>query len=136
MINQIIREKSSLLSIFKLPQPTKTLVTVDNWQALLEATSQKISTLKKEVDSLNEALSFMQEKTEQLNHIKSMLERLSIMEVDLVAMEDLKLIYVAVASVPTKNISGLETALAGFPIFINRCSITKEVTFVSLARLS
>ncbi len=59
-----------------------------------------------------------------------MLERLSIMEVDLAAMEDLKLIYVAVASVPTKNFSGLETALSGFPIFINRCSITKEVTFV------
>ena len=75
----------------------------------------------------------MQEKTEQLNHIKSMLERLSVMEVDLVAMEDLKLIYVAVASVPTKNISGLETALAGFPMFINRCSISKEATFVSMA---
>ena len=34
LINQIIKEKSSLLSIFKLPQPTKTLVTEDNWQAL------------------------------------------------------------------------------------------------------
>ena len=79
------------------------------------------------------AFSSMQEKTEELNHVKNMLERLSIMEVDLVAMEDLKLIYVAVASVPTKNFSGLETALAGFPVFINRCSITKEVTFLCLA---
>jgi len=133
LINQIVKEKSSLLSIFQLPQPRITQVTAENWHALLEATSQKILTLKKEVDSLNEALSFMQEKTEQLNHIKSMLERLTIMEVDLVAMEDLKLIYVAVASVPTKNFSGLETALAGFPIFINRSSISKEVTFACLA---
>ena len=45
----------------------------------------------------------MQEKTEQLNHVKDMLERLRIMEADLAAMEDLKLIYVTVASVPTKN---------------------------------
>ncbi len=75
----------------------------------------------------------MQEKNEQLNHIKDMLERLRIMDADLAAMEDLKLIYVAVASVPTKNFSGLETALEGFPIFINRCSLTKEVTFVCLA---
>ena len=133
LINQIVKEKSSLLSIFRLPQPTKTQVTAENWHTLLEGTSQKILTLKKEVDSLNEALSNMQEKTEQLNHIKSMLERLTIMEVDLVAMEDLRLIYVAVASVPTKNFSGLETALAGFPIFINRCSISKEVTFACLA---
>ncbi len=57
LINQLIKEKSSLLSIFKLPQPTKTQVTAENWQALLEDTSQKISTLKKETDSLNEALS-------------------------------------------------------------------------------
>ena len=133
LINQIVKEKSSLLSIFKLPQPTKTQVTADNWQALLEANSERILALKKDAESLNEALSSIQEETEQLNHIKSMLEKLRIMEVDLVAMEEFKLIYVAVANVPTKNVSGLETALAGLPIFINRYSITKEETFVCLA---
>jgi vacuolar-type H+-ATPase subunit I/STV1 len=133
LINQIVKEKSSLLSIFKLSQPIKTQVTAENWQALLENTSQKVATLKEEVDCLNNAFSSMQEKTEELIHVKGMLERLGIMEVDLVAMEDLKLIYVAVASVPTKNFSGLETALSGFPVFVNRCSITKEVTFLCLA---
>ena len=83
----------------------------------MESTSQKISTLKKETDSLNEALSCLQEKTAQLNHIKDMLARLNIMEADLAAMEELKLIYVAIASVPTKNFTGLETALAGLPSF-------------------
>ena len=133
LIDQLIKEKSNPLGIFKLPQNTKTQVTAENWQALLETTSQKILTLKKETDSLNENLSCVQEENEQLNHIKDMLERLSIMDADLAAMEDLKLIYVAVASVPTKNFSGLETALEGFPVFINRCSLTKEVTFVCLA---
>ncbi len=133
LIGQLVREKSSLLGIFKLTLPNKVQVTAENWQALLESTSQKIVELKKETDSLNEAVSCLQEKTEQLNYTKDMLGRLSIMGVDLAAMEDLKLIYVATASVPSKNFNGLETALAGLPIFINRCSLTKEVSFVCLA---
>ncbi len=133
LTNQLIKEKSSLFSIFKLQQVTKTQVTAENWQTLLEDTNQKILTLKNETDGLNEDLSSLQEKTEQLNHIKNMLERLKIMDADLAAIEDLKLIYVAVASVPTKNFSVLETALAGYPVFINRCSITKEIIFMCLA---
>ncbi len=55
-----------------------------------------------------------------------MLTRMNIMGADLAAMEDLKQIYVAIASVPAKNLSGLETALAGLPIFINRCFINQR----------
>ena len=133
LINQLIQEKTSLLSLFKVTTETKILVTAENWQSLLEATSQKIQTLKKEVDGLNESLSRFQEKTAELNHIKEMLTRMDIMGADLAAVEDLKLIYVASASVPAKNISGLETALAGLPIFLNRCSLTKEAVFLCLA---
>jgi V/A-type H+-transporting ATPase subunit I len=133
LITQLVQEKTSLLGIFKLIEPTKIQVTVENWQALLESASQKISALKKETDSLNGSVSSVQEKTEQLNHTKVMLERLSIMGADLAAMEELKLIYVTVASVPAKNFSGLETALAGFPIFINRCSLSKEEAFLCVA---
>ena len=62
LINQLVQEKSSLLGIFKVIQPIKIQVTAENWQALLEDTSQKILTLKKETDALNEALSSIQEK--------------------------------------------------------------------------
>ena len=133
LINQLVQEKSSPLDIFKLPQQNKIQVTAENWQALLEETSQKILALKKETDSLNEEISCIQEKTEQLNYTKDMLGRLTLMDVDLAAMEELKLIYVAIASVPTKNFSGLETAFAGLPIFINRYALTKEVSFLCLA---
>jgi V/A-type H+/Na+-transporting ATPase subunit I len=133
LIDELVQEKSSPLDIFKLSQQNKIQVTAENWQALLEATSQEILALKKETDSLNEEISCIQEKTEQHNFTKDMLGRLSLMGVDLAAMEELKLIYVATASVPTKNFSGLETALAGLPIFINRCALTKEVSFVCLA---
>jgi V/A-type H+-transporting ATPase subunit I len=133
LTSQLIHEKSSPLSIFKLTVPTKMQVTADNWQALLESTSQKISALKKETDALNEEISCLQEKTDQLNYTKDMLGRLNLMGADLSAMEDLKLIYVATASVAAKNFGGLETAIAGLPIFINRCSLTKEVAFICLA---
>jgi V/A-type H+-transporting ATPase subunit I len=133
LISQLVKEKTSLLGMFKLPQTVQTPVTAENWQTLLEDTTQKVANLKKETDSLNEALSSLQEKTEQLNYVRSMLERLKLMDADLAAMEDLKLIYVTVASVPAKNIPGLEAALGSYPAFINRYSITKEVTFVCLA---
>jgi V/A-type H+/Na+-transporting ATPase subunit I len=133
LINQLVKEKSSLLGIFKLTQPIKKQVTTENWQTLLEDTTQRISGLKVDTDSLNQALAGLQEKAEQINHTKNMLERLKIMDADLSAMEHLKLIYVAAASVPTKNFSGLETSLSSYPTFINRCSITKEVTFLCLA---
>jgi len=133
LINQLIHEKSSLLSIFKETQETKMQVTAENWQTLLGDTRQKILTVKKETDTLNNSLSSLQEKTAELNHVKDMLTRMNLMGADLAAMEELKLIYVAIASVPTKNFSGLETALAGLPIFINKCSLSKEVIFVCLA---
>ena len=116
LINQLVQEKSSPLDIFKLPQQNKIQVTAENWQALSVANSQKILSLKKETDSLNEEISCIQEKTEQLNYTRDMLGRLTLMNVDLAAMEDLKLIYVAIASIPTKNFSGLETAFAGLPL--------------------
>ncbi len=133
LIDQLVQEKSSLFSIFKLNLPTKIPVTEENWKALLETTSQKILALKKETDTFNESLLGIQEKTGQLNYTKDMLGRLNFMGADLEALEDLKLIYVATASVPIKNFSGLETALSGLPIFIDRCAIAKEVAFVCLA---
>jgi V/A-type H+/Na+-transporting ATPase subunit I len=133
LINQLVQEKSSPLGIFKLQLQNKIQVTAENWQNLLEDNSQKILAFKKENDSLNEEISCIQEKTEQLNYTKDMLGRLSLMGVDLAAMEELKLIYVATASVPTKNFNGLETAVSGLPIFINRCALTKEVSFLCLA---
>jgi V/A-type H+-transporting ATPase subunit I len=133
LINQLVQEKTSPLGIFKLPQQNKVLVTAENWQDLLETNSKEILAFKKEIDNLNKEISSIQEKTDQLNHTKDMLGRLCLMGVDLAALEEFKLIYIATASVPTKNFSGLETALAGFPIFINRCALTKEVSFLCLA---
>jgi len=133
LIKQLLQEKTGLMDIFKETQPTKTQVTAENWQALLESTSPQVLTLKKEVDEINTALSSLQEKTAQLNHIKDMLNTIEKMNADLAAMEELKLIHVAYANVPRKKFDGLETALADFPLFIHRSYLTKDTDFVSLA---
>jgi hypothetical protein len=46
LTKQLIHEKGSLLGIFKVNEPKKVTVTADNWQSLLDNTSQEILTLK------------------------------------------------------------------------------------------
>ena len=133
LIKQLLQEKTGLMDIFKETQPTKTQVTAENWQALLESTSPQVLTLKKEVDEINTSLSSLQEKTAQLNHLKDMLTTMEKMNADLAAMEELKLIHVAAANVPHKNFDGLKTALADFPLVLHRSYLSKETDFVSLA---
>ena len=92
LIKQLCQEKPGVFDVFRVPQPTRTQVTAENWQALSESTSQQVLTLKKEVDNINTALSSLQEKTTQLNHVKDMLTTMDKMKVDLAALEELKLI--------------------------------------------
>ena len=133
LIKQLSHEKTGLFDIFKVIPPVKTQLTAENWQALLLSTNQQIATVKKEVDELNDSLSCLQEKNGQLNHTKGMLTTMDALGADLAAMEDLKLIYVTIASVPHKNFEGLETSLTDYPIIINRCGLSHENDFVCLA---
>ncbi len=133
LTKQLCEERTGFLDVFKLKQIIKTQVIAENWEALLETTSQQILILKKEVDKLNSSLSILQEKTSQLNHLKDMLTTIENMEVDLAAMEELKLIHLTIAAVPHKNLEGLKTALAKFPIILHRSYLAKNDDFVCLA---
>jgi V/A-type H+-transporting ATPase subunit I len=133
LTKQLITEKPGFTDIFRITRPTKIQVTAENWQALQESTSQQISALKKEAETLNTSLSTLHEKTAQLNHLKNMLTTMDVMGADLAAMEELKLIHIDIASVPHKNLRQLEVALGGLPVILHRCYLTKEVDFVCLA---
>jgi V/A-type H+/Na+-transporting ATPase subunit I len=133
---QVLHEKTGTLDIFKNPQPFKTQVTAENWQQLLESTSKQIETIKKEVNELNETLTCLQENMIQLIHTQSILTTMEELGADLAVIEELKLIYVAIASISRKNMADLETALAEFPIFIHSCCLTRENVFVCLAASS
>jgi len=43
LIKQLNQEKPSPLDLFRADQPNRTQVTAENWQALAESTSQKVS---------------------------------------------------------------------------------------------
>ena len=133
LIKQLIQEKSSLFSIFKIPLQTKIQVTAENWIGLLESTSQEIVTLKKETDNLNASLCRLKEKTIQLKHARDMLTKMKAIGADPSVIKNLKLIHTAIASVTVKNFKGLENALMGAPIFMYNSSLTKEEIFVFLA---
>ena len=136
-INGLIKEmcevKTGLFDMFKVPQPDRTHVTAENWQALSESTSQQVLTLKKELEESNTALSSLKKQTEQLNRVKDTLTIMDKMKADLAAMEELKLIHVAVASVPRKKYDELKTALTDFPVVLHCSHLTDKTDFVSLA---
>ena len=133
LTKQLVEEKSSLFAMFKVSMLSQVVVNADNWQSLLDSTSQNIATLKTQTDSLNTQLTILAEKNASLSHVKDMLGQMQQVNADVAAMEELKLIHVEFVSVPAKNFNGLETAMAGLPSFINRCSMGKEIVFVSLA---
>jgi len=130
---QLVTKTPSFTDIFKMEQPTKLRVTTQNWQTLQEATVQKISEVKKEVDALNTSLSIFESKKGQLIHIKNMLTTMEAMGADLAAMEELKLVHIEIASVPHKNLPHLQVALADFPVIIHRCYLTKDTDFMCFA---
>jgi V/A-type H+-transporting ATPase subunit I len=125
--------KPFFLDIFKFEGATKVNVYSENWQTLQEATRQQITSLNKEVNDFDIALSSLQNRTTQLKHTKSMLSTMDQMGVDLEALEDLKLIKIEIAAVPHKNLSNLKVALTNYPVIVHRCYLTKETDFMCFA---
>lgn len=134
LIKQLSEEKTSLLSIFKVTQPKKVKVTAENWQELIETTTQKISTVKKENENLNAQLTSLKEQKVELTHQKSILSTMESMGVNLTAIDELKLISITTASIQAKNFEALKTSLSTNPTYIHHCSFAKEdVIYICVA---
>jgi Archaeal/vacuolar-type H+-ATPase subunit I len=133
LTKQLIHEKGSLLGIFKVNEPKKVTVTADNWQSLLDNTSQEILTLKTEVEELNSSLAALNEKNLELGHLKKMLQSMENADADLQGISELKLIYVAFASMPIKNCEAFQVAVSGQPFFVKQSHLTEEECFVCVA---
>jgi V/A-type H+-transporting ATPase subunit I len=136
LTKQLIHEKGSLLGIFKVNEPKKINVNADNWQSLLEDTSQQILTLKGEVDGLNSSLSGMNEKNLELMHLKKVLQSMQNAGADLETVGDLKLVYVAFASMPLKNCDAFQVAISGQPFFVKQSQLTEDECFLCVASSS
>lgn len=133
LTKQLIHEKGSLMGIFKVAEPKKVTVTADNWQSLLDNTSRDILTLKTEVENINTSLAALKEKHLELSHLKKMLQSMESAGADLRAIGDLKLIYVAFASMPVKNCEAFQMAVSNQPFFVKQSHLTEDECFVTIA---
>jgi V/A-type H+-transporting ATPase subunit I len=133
LIKQLIVEKGSLIGIFKVIEPKKRVVTADNWRQLLENTNQEITTLKRQIEGLNAQLTGLKEKAAGLNHLKKMLSSMESMDVDLEAVEKLKLVYISFSCIPIRNCEPFEIAISNLPLYVNRSHHCEDECFVAVA---
>jgi V/A-type H+-transporting ATPase subunit I len=133
LIKQLIVEKGSLIGIFKVIEPKKRVVTADNWRQLLENTNQEITTLKRQIEGLNAQLTGLKEKAAGLNHLKKMLSSMESMDVDLEAVEKLKLVYISFSCIPIRNCEPFEIAISNLPLYVNRSQHCEDECFVAVA---
>ena len=136
LVKQLVHEKGSLLGIFKLTEPVKFNVTVENWQSLIDNTNQDILNLKTEIESLNNSLTGLKEKNLELIHLKKMLSSMENAGTDLQAVGDLKLIYSAFAALPIKNCEALHVAISDLPLFVKQSHLTEDECFLVVAAAS
>jgi V/A-type H+-transporting ATPase subunit I len=132
LMEQFAKEKANLLDLFKETQTTKTVVTANNWHTLTEATVQKINTLVNETTTVKASLTNLYKENVQLNHTKDMLTSMEAMNADLSTIKELNLIHVTFASIPVRNIEGLQTALASFPIYFSQRKLGKDFNFTCI----
>jgi V/A-type H+-transporting ATPase subunit I len=132
-ITQLKTEKSGLLDIFKAEKITKIEITSENWQQLLNIVEKEVSKFKSNVDAHITSLKTVDEEISNLNHLHRMLTILDRFKINLEALEEMRFIYVAVATVPSKNIRELATAVSMYARIFRHRSITKSQDFVFIA---
>jgi V/A-type H+-transporting ATPase subunit I len=126
-------EKSGLLDVFKAEKITKMEITAENWQHLLNTIEKESSKLKANVDAHTTSLKNIDEELSSLQHLHHILTILDRFKINLEALEEMRFIYVAVATVSSKNILELETAISMYPAIFHHRSITKGQEFVFIA---
>jgi V/A-type H+-transporting ATPase subunit I len=133
LIKHFANEKAGLFDLFKEEQTAKTVVTASNWQTLAESTIQKISTVFKETEEVKSALNTLGREKEQLTNIKDKLSIMETINADFASMKELNVIHVIFASVPTRNIESLQTALANKPVYLSHHKLGKDSNFICVA---
>lgn len=133
LIGQFGFENSGFTDLFRSQTPLKMYVTAENWQWIALNVMDEASKLKQEAQSLIALLAALQEKTSKHQQVKSTLNIMEAIKADFSVMEELRFIRVAVAIAPTKNINDLKKALAGVPMVLHKCYLSKKTVFICMA---
>jgi V/A-type H+-transporting ATPase subunit I len=133
VIAQLKIEKSGLLNVFKAEKITKIEITAENWELLLNTVEAESIKLKRNVDGHIISLKNIDEELSRLQHLQRILKILNRFKINLEALEGLQFIYIAVATLSSKNIPELGTALSIYPTIFHHRSITKDQEFILIA---
>jgi V/A-type H+/Na+-transporting ATPase subunit I len=133
LITQLKVEKASLTNIFRTETAEQTLLTSNNWESLGGEAYREISTLKSQVEALNQSLSTLEDQAEELEHTEDVLATLEALGADLEAMEDLRLSRIEIGSAPKKCLPEIEKSLARFPMILHHCFLSGSRQFMCTA---
>jgi hypothetical protein len=120
LTKQLVHEKGSLLGAFKIVTPVKVNVTADNWQELLQKTSQEILSLKQEIETLNGSLAGMSEKNLELMGLRRMLQNMESIDVDLQAVGDMKWFMLRLPACQLRTVKPSIQPSTGYHSFTSR----------------
>jgi vacuolar-type H+-ATPase subunit I/STV1 len=134
--NQLTKQKTSPLSIFRLIQPTIVQVTTDNWYSLLEETDQNVIALKEKIETLNSTIENLQKQITELTQLKDILACMQNLGIDPTSIGQFKHINVEIARLPIKTYDTFKTATATIPLETYRCRLNPDTYFVYLAMAS
>jgi V/A-type H+-transporting ATPase subunit I len=133
IISQLKIEKTGFLDSFKAESITKIEINAENWQQLLNNVEKETSKLKKNVNAHRTSLNNIEEELASLQHFQNVLTILNRFKIDLEALEEMHLIFVAIVTVSSKNIPELGIALSNYPCIFHHRSITKGQEFIFVA---
>jgi V/A-type H+-transporting ATPase subunit I len=133
LINQLKIEKADPLDIFKTIRTVKIQITGENRQSLMKNVEKESSELKMKVDSLTASLKTIDEGLSNLQQLQRMLRILNRFKIGLEAVEEMRFIYVVVATVPSMNLYELGRALTSHPGIFHHRPVTKDTEFVFVA---
>jgi V/A-type H+-transporting ATPase subunit I len=126
-------ENAGLLDAFKAEKITKTEITAENWQHLLNTVEKESSKLKKNVDAHVASLKNLDEELSRFQQLHRILTILNRFNINLEALEEMQFIYVAVVTLSAKNIPELGKAISIYPAIFYHRSITKSQEFIFIA---
>jgi vacuolar-type H+-ATPase subunit I/STV1 len=99
LVLQLKTEKAGLLDLFKAEKITKTEITAENWQYLLNMVESEISELKDKTDGLIDSLKILDDMLAELKQINQMLTILSRFKINLDVLNEMQFVHVAVVTV-------------------------------------
>ena len=133
IIERLKIKRQIALSVFEREEARRIRLQVEDWVSLLESVNKEISSLEEEVNKAFKSLEEIDQKIDELQRYARILEILERFNIDPRALRKLRLIHTIVATVPIRQVIGLERALSHIPAIYYHEEISDKRAFIFLA---